>query len=599
MRFILQHKIIIGLIALALIGSGYYGYKHFSNNESAARYIFAQAQKGALIVSVSGSGQVSAASQVDIKSKVSGDVLYVGVKNGQEIKTGVLIAQIDARDAQKTVRDANVSLESAELSLEKLKKPADALSILQAENALAQSKESKQKAEQDLIKAYDDGFNTVANGFLDLPTIMSGLEDMFFDNTIDKNQDNITWYVNQTSSQDTERNKAIRYRNDVETAYNNTRVAYTKNFDHYKSASRASDTQTIEALILETYETTKIAADTVKTSNNYIDFVQDSMEQRDLTIASVVSTHQSSLDSYTGTTNSHLLNLFSIKRTIQTSKEAIVNASRSIAEKTESLAKLKAGADALDIQSSELSIKQKKNALLDAKEKLADYFIRAPFDGVIAEANVKKGDAVSSASVFATVIARQKLAEISLNEVDVAKVKIGQKTTLTFDAVPELTITGQVAEVGSIGVVSQGVVTYGVKIAFDPVRGKTPEASADMPSAYRTSNGVDAQDERIKPGMSVSAAIITDSKIDVLLVPNSAVKQQNGISYVEVMKDGAPEQRIVETGLANDTLTEIISGLDKGEQVITQTITSATKTAQTQSQGAGIRIPGMGGFSPR
>lgn len=568
----MRHKTIITLIALALIGSGYYGYKHFFNNESATRYVFAQAQKGALIVSVSGSGQVSAASQVDIKPKVSGDVLYVGVKNGQEIKTGALIAQIDARDAQKTVRDAESSLESAELSLEKLKKPADALSILQAENALAQSKESKQKAEQDLIKAYDDGFNTVANGFLDLPTIMSGLEDMFFDNTIDKNQDNITWYVNQTSNQDTERNKAIRYRNDVENAYNNTRVAYAKNFDHYKSASRASGTQTIEALILETYETTKIAADTVKTANNYIDFVQDSMEQRDLTIPSVVSTHQSSLDSYTGTTNSHLLNLFSIKRTIQTSKEAIINASRSIAEKTESLANLKAGADTLDIQSSEISVKQKKNALLDAKEKLADYFIRAPFDGVVAEVNVKKGDAVSSASVFATVIARQRIAEISLNEVDVAKVKIGQKATLTFDAIPELTITGQVAEVGSIGAVSQGVVNYSIKISAD------------------------AGDEQIKPGMSVSAAIITDSKIDVLLVSNSAIKQQNGISYVEVMKNGAPEQRVVETGLANDTLTEIINGIDDGEQVITQTITTATKTAQSQTQGAGIRIPGMGGF---
>ena len=97
-------------------------------------------------------------------------------------------------------------------------------------------------------------------------------------------------------------------------------------------------------------------------------------------------------------------------------------------------------------------------------------------------------------------ITKQKIAEISLNEVDAAKVKVGQKVTLTFDAIDGLSITGEVSEIDALGTVSQGVVTYGVKIAFD------------------------TQDERVKSGMSVSAAIITDVKQNVLLVPNAAVK---------------------------------------------------------------------------
>ncbi len=55
----------------------------------------------------------------------------------------------------------------------------------------------------------------------------------------------------------------------------------------------------------------------------------------------------------------------------------------------------------LDIQSQELSVKQRENALTDAKEKLADYFIRALFDGVVAKVSVKKGDSVSSGSAVA------------------------------------------------------------------------------------------------------------------------------------------------------------------------------------------------------
>src|SRR5207248_903868 len=84
------------------------------------------------------------------------------------------------------------------------------------------------------------------------------------------------------------------------------------------------------------------------------------------------------------------------------------------------------------------------------------------------------------------------------------------KATLTFDAIPDLTISGTVAEIDSLGTVSQGVVTYNVKISFD------------------------TQDSRIKGAMSVSAAIITEVKQDVLVVLNSAVKSSSGASYVEM-----------------------------------------------------------------
>jgi HlyD family secretion protein len=597
LKFATRHKIIVSIIIIIAILGGCLGYtKIFSKNDT-IRYVTAKVQKGTLVVSISGSGQVSASNQIDIKPKASGDVIYVGVKNGQEIKAGTLIAQLDAQDAQKTVRDAEVSLESAKLSLEKIKKPADTLSILQAENSLAQAKESKQKAEDDLQKAYEDGFNTVSNAMLDLPGIMSGIEDMMFHNTIDPRSgygDNITWYVNQTNYQTGAKDKAIHYMNDVYNAYNNARKMYEENFDNYKTTSRTSSEATIEALILQTYETTKTVADTIKTIDNYIDFVQDDMEKHNIAIPTMVSTHQTNINLYTSKTNSHLLNLLAIKRTIEDTKNTIVNTNRSIAEKTEYLAKLKAGADALDIQSAELAVKQRENALLDAKEKLADYFIRAPFDGIIAKLNVKKGDTVSASTAIATIVTKQKIAEISLNEVDVAKVKVGQKATLTFDAVPDLTLTGEVAEVDAVGTVSQGVVTYTVKISFD------------------------TQDERVKPAMSVSASIVTEIKPDVLLVPNSAIKSRGETNYVEmpaesdiVLATANPNGAIfknplrrqpVEIGSASDEFTEVINGLKEGDIVITRTL-QPTATQSTQQSSGGLKIPGLNtgggrGFSP-
>lgn len=572
-KYILKRKITSGTIALALIVSGYFGYaKIFSNNE-VVRFVTATVDKGTLIVSVSGSGQTSAFNQVDIKSKVPGDIVFAGIKNKQEMMVGTLIAQIDSKDAQKAMRDAEANLESAKLSLEKLKKPADRLSILQSENAIANAVESKQKAENDLKKAREDGFNTVANAFLDLPSIMTGLYDMLFGSTLRESQWNVDYYADSIKTYD---EKILRYKENALAIYQTARVAYDQSFDNYKSISRFSDLNKIESLINETYDTTKNIAEAVKNVNNFIQFYKDKMTERNLKPNPLADTYLSTLNAYTGKTNIHLLNIFSIKNTLQTGKETIGGAGRTIAEKTETLAKLNGGADELDIQLQELAVKQRENALLDAKEKLADYFILAPFSGVVAKINAQKGDSTTVGAIIATLITKQRVAEISLNEVDVSKIKVGQKVTATFDAIEGLSITGEVTEIDSVGTVSQGVVTYGIKIGFD------------------------TQDGRVKPGMSVSAAIITDVKQNVLLVPNSAVKQQNNTMYVEMFvgETQTPRQQTVQTGLSNDTTTEIVSGLNEGDKVVTQTITTKTSQSQTQ-QNTGIRIPGLGGGGSR
>ncbi len=136
-----------------------------------------------------------------------------------------------------------------------------------------------------------------------------------------------------------------------------------------------------------------------------------------------------------------------------------------------------------------------------------------------------------------------------------------------------------------MGAVSQGVVTYNVKIAFD------------------------TQDDRVKPGMSVSASIITEAKPNVLLVPNSAIKSQGGISYVEIVEGddrntaladnangvilkNAPRRQNIEIGAANDEFTEIISGLNEGDVVVTRTIQPNSTQMQTGISG-GLRLPGV------
>jgi len=580
LKKILRNKKLVGFIALILLGGGYFGYKIFKGNGKETRYVLASVEKGAVIVSVSGSGQVSASDQIDIKSKANSEVAAVYIEKGGEVKAGKLILKLDDTDFQKAVRDAQTSLETAKLELEKLLAP-DEITLLQAENSLDQAKQSKQNSKDDLEKKYGDAFDNITNVFLDLPKVMSGLQAVLFGADFNGVISNLDYYSNAAKTYD---ERAIGYKDDAYNAYQKARKEYDQNFQDYKATNEFSDKSVIEALINQTYQTTKSINEALKEANNLIQFYEDKFTEHNLKPQAFADTHLLSLNTYMSKTNTHLLNLSSIESAIQTNKEAIADAEKLIEEKELSLAKMKAGPDELDIRSKKIAIQQKEDALITAKQNLAECYITASFDGIVAAIEVKKGDSVSAGTALASIITKQKITEISLNEVDITKIKVGQKATLTFDAVEGLSIAGTVLEIDTLGTVTQGVVTYNVKIGFG------------------------TQDERAKPGMSVSAAIITDSKQNVLSVPNSAVKTSGDTYYVEMLNQSVlnksllnsaaissgipsktpPSEQSIEIGLANDSVTEITSGLKEGDMVIVRTVsstsTSTTQNGQSQNQ---------------
>ncbi|MCX6740834.1 MAG: HlyD family efflux transporter periplasmic adaptor subunit, partial [Candidatus Parcubacteria bacterium] len=462
---VFKHKKTSIVVIVLILILGYFGVKALSGGKTPTRYVLGTVSKGTLIASVSGTGQVSASNQVDIKAKVSGDVVYADTAAlGQNVKAGTLLVQLDSSDAQKSVRDAQANLESAQLSFKKLQQPADQLSLLQAENSLVQAQESKQKAQDSLAKAYDDGFNSVSNAFLDLPGIISGLHDALYSYTLSNTQQDMDYYTNVVQQYD---GSVVVYRNSADSAYQAARAAYDQSFNDYKSVTRLADTATIETLINETSNTTRYIAEALKGANNLIQFYKDQLSEHNLNPVALANTHLNNLNTYTSKTTTHLSDLLNMQATLKNDKQAIIDADGSIAEKQASLDKLNAGTDPLDLQSQELSLKQKQNSLADAQEGLVDCYIRAPFDGTLAKLDFKKGDSVSSGAAVATFITSQRLAATSLNEVDIAKIKVGQPATLTFDAIDGLSIAGQVAEVDIIGTVSQGVATYNVQISFD------------------------------------------------------------------------------------------------------------------------------------
>ena len=164
---------------------------------------------------------------------------------------------------------------------------------------------------------------------------------------------------------------------------------------------------------------------------------------------------------------------------------------------------------------------------------------------------------------------------VSLTEIDVPKVKVGNKVTITLSAFTDKTYTGKIVAIDTTGTVSSGVVSYPVTITLD-------------------SGTLD-----IFANMSATANILTDFKDNILIVPNGAVVSVNGENFVRVLKENVLTNLPVVTGLISDTETEIVSGINEGQEVVTAVTTTTTKTTTSSTSifgglggGGGMRVPG-------
>ena len=556
---IFKNKLYGFIFVVIILGLGYFSYVKFFSSSNQTRYVLAEVKKGTIDVSVSGTGFVSPLNKVDLKSKVSGvEVVSVPVSEGQEVKAGDLIVKLDTTDPEKTVRDAQISLDNAKLSLEKLKMQYDQL--LRADT---------------LNKNYEDGMNILSDLYNNYSQILNNLNDILFGTNLSSiNETNIEYYSSYDPKFSEVPDKSRRMYDDLKTLY-------SKDFDIYTQAKRGQGDLRGDAilksydLVLETADLIKLTRDPVLSLQNNL--ILDNAIHKN---ANLINSHAQSLTNYSNTMSNYLNNLLTIKNNINSYKDSI-------------------SSYPIDIKNQELVVKQKENALLDARQKLDDYYIRAPFSGIITNITVSKGDMISGGTV-ATLITKNKIAEISLNEIDAAPVKIGQKAILTFDALPGKTLEGKVYEISTVGEESQGVVSYTVKINFE-------DGSGD-----------------VKPGMSATAKIITQTKDDVLLVPNQALKISGRTNYVlkalnvsqndvkksikgGIVLSAEPQRADVKTGISNDEFTEITEGLNEGDIIVLRTITGTSASnsnssgAQAQSQNkpqqssAVFRFPGTGG----
>ena len=265
-------------------------------------------------------------------------------------------------------------------------------------------------------------------------------------------------------------------------------------------------------------------------------------------------------------------------------------------------------------------LEQSRLSLVQAQQNLANATLVAPFDGVVTAINITAGGPSGSSDAIEMADMSQLHVDVLVDETQIETVKPGQKVQLTLDALPGITLTGQVAGSDPAGTISQGVVNYNVHVNLDPTT---------VP---------------VRLDMTANASIIAATRENVLAVPNAAIRTggfggqggqggfagqgggtrqggqggQGGFSgqgganvqsgqavtntqggqggqqriqgpFVLVIRNGQPVPVQVKVGLATADLTEVSGDLQEGDQVV---ITTATRPSTTTTGGPG----GPGGF---
>ena len=244
---------------------------------------------------------------------------------------------------------------------------------------------------------------------------------------------------------------------------------------------------------------------------------------------------------------------------------ATAQAEAQLAQAEATLEQLLTGASDEQIAIAEAQLEQANISLARAQYDLDQATLVAPFDGIITDVNAQVGT-LTTGAVITLADTSELVVVLSVDEIDLADVVVGQPAGITLDAYPDNELTGSVTSIAPTASVAPGtaLTSYDVRVAIDPT------------------------DLNLRLGMTANAQLTTDQRTDVLLVPNSAInadRQAGTYSVNRVQADGTTEAIPVTIGLRDNRYTEITGGLEAGDELIIGEI--ITEPAPRPGQGRG------------
>ena len=524
-----KKKIFIILCATALLIAVAFGVSAGKQkNEFSFSATEVEAQVRDITSTITGSSVVKPKDQYSITALVSGDVISADFEQGDIVEEGDILYRIDSSDAENSIENADISYQRSQMDYDKALKNYNELTVTAPFSGTVRNLSVKVgdsvTAGTKIADIYDDSYLvlTIAFNDIDARNFLPG--------------DNATVIISSNGERINGTVMEIAPSGYVTTGNMIVRTVKIKVIN--PGALTAGETATAEIRNVYSANTGAFEYGSAKTitagANGEIDYVYI------LEGAKVTS----------GTAIAHI------------DSDNVTDALTS---------------SSLSLRSSALS---RENAL----DRLDDYTITAPISGTVVTKNIKTGDKLYNSNMskeMAVIYDMSSLeCELSIDELDIKNVEVGQSVIITSDAVEGKIYHGEVQSVSINGTTANGVTSYPVTIVINDF------------------------DEDLLPGMNIDVEITTSQAEGVLTVPITAVNRGN-IVYVKGEKetdaDNAPEgykSVKVETGVYNNEYIEIKSGLKAGDMVYTPQVQISDLRSEMAQMMGGMRdgsgMPGGG-----
>jgi len=517
----------IGIILLvgALGAGGFWVYQtQFASaaGASAASDLLNQVvavQRGDLDATVSVVGELYAVQQEDLAfERLSGttQLLTLEVSTGSEVTVGEVLATVDTSSYVQALDQAKSELQGAEDKLSELQTPATELQIAQADLAIARAQLNLQQAQQDLDDLYDSNVEELEQALSDAQLALVEAQADLTDVENDEQTSN-----KLSDLRDKEGELSAQYTRLANETYRDTyyedrlRVAYDALLDGQDAVARAE--LQAQSTLLNAQIRVRQAQDKVHTSEQAVEEAKKGVDELSVAQAQMV---------------------------VAESQVALEKAE-------EQRTQLNEGADPSDLAAAKANVDKLQRAVSDAEDDLAAATLVAPFSGSVLETYVEQGDLVNKNSTILTLADLDELeVEASVDETTIRQIEAGQDAAITFDALPGQELSGQILSVPLQGELQGGIMVYQVPVSL--------EGAAGLP---------------LLVGMTANVDVKVGHVDNALLVPTMGLQNIGGFYQVLVPSadpEADPESVPVEVGLSNGVYTQIVRGLNDGDQILVQ-----------------------------
>ncbi len=502
--------------------------------------------KGDILVSVEGEGKIINPNIVNLSFLINGTLQGVNVEEGEMVSKGDVIATLDPRDYNFDLRDAqnqvniawaNIKAKEAELTDQQLRLAKD--DLINSQQSL---ENSIRNFEQALEQSYDSANVVLERTFPELESGLRSVDEIFsFDRQISPYAIVLDSF-NDSARENRIRNMYNEVKRNRDTLWRE--IDRPESLDSTEIIRYLRETKTVAKQMQNLLEQTLLLFDGAVPSSRVSQSLIDSAESSVSSALSGVSGEISSLTSSEQSIADAQLN----------QRNGIIDAERSLESTNLKLSNTERDFDRSEIsKQTSLQIQYAQLAQAQVRVEKALYNLSltklvAPIDGEATVVNGKPGetikaDTANAENAFVRIISDDNFTtEVYIEEVDIARITKGQTAIITLDAIPDVSLEGQVTYVSNVSTIDgNGVTTYLVRVEI-----------------------VDTQEAPIREGMTSYVEFVEHQALDALMVPSGAIVN-DGMVF-----DENGERIRVRVGITDGRMTEIYEGVTEGQKILSR-----------------------------